>query len=132
MKETVNHPDHYAKGRNPRNEPIRVIHEFSLNFAIGNAVKYLSRAGRKDNANEDLKKAKWYIDWHIENTNEKILFVKVACAGARIEEILDDWQLSDTMRLATKALLEGNLTAASIALAWYLDTIQHGESNGTI
>jgi len=33
-----------------------------MNFCVGNAIKYLWRAGLKNNAIEDLEKAKWYID----------------------------------------------------------------------
>ena len=65
-KEMVNHPDHYAKGR--KYEPIAVIEDWNLNFSLGSAVKYISRAGRKDidKIIEDLSKAKWYINREIE------------------------------------------------------------------
>jgi hypothetical protein len=36
-----------------------------LGFNLGNAIKYISRAGRKDNTLEDLKKAKFYLDYEI-------------------------------------------------------------------
>ena len=53
----VNHPNHYAAGR--KYEPIDVIEDWELGFCLGNAVKYISRAGRKDPSThvEDLKKA---------------------------------------------------------------------------
>jgi hypothetical protein len=35
------------------------------NFCIGNAIKYLWRAGLKGDAVEDLRKAAWYIDREI-------------------------------------------------------------------
>ena len=59
----INHPHHYAAGR--KYEPIDVIEDWNLGFNLGNAVKYLSRAGRKESALEDLKKAAWYIDREI-------------------------------------------------------------------
>lgn len=62
--ETVNHPDHYNK--HPSGvECITIIEWFSLN--IGNAIKYLWRAGIKPTSShiEDLRKAKWYIDREI-------------------------------------------------------------------
>lgn len=62
----INHPSHYAAGR--KYEPIDVIEDWELGFNLGNAVKYLSRAGRKQNALEDLKKAAWYIDREISRT----------------------------------------------------------------
>jgi hypothetical protein len=38
-----------------------------MNFCLGNAVKYIWRAGLKDGHGdvEDLKKARWYIDREI-------------------------------------------------------------------
>ena len=60
----VNNPSHYAEGR--KYEPINVIEDWQLNYRLGNAVKYVSRAGRKQNAVEDLRKAVWYIEREIE------------------------------------------------------------------
>lgn len=37
-----------------------------MNFCLGNAVKYIWRAGLKGEALEDLKKAQWYIAREIE------------------------------------------------------------------
>ena len=64
--EMVNHPAHYAEGR--KYEPIAVIEDWNLNFSLGSAVKYISRAGRKDKDKviEDLQKAVWYINREIE------------------------------------------------------------------
>ena len=59
----VNRPSHYAEGR--KYEPIAVIEDWQLNYRLGNAVKYISRAGRKQDAIEDLKKARWYLDREI-------------------------------------------------------------------
>jgi hypothetical protein len=59
----ISHPAHYAAGR--KYEPIEVIADWELGFALGNAVKYISRAGRKGDAVEDLKKARFYLDWEI-------------------------------------------------------------------
>lgn len=63
--ETINHPSHYAGGR--KYEPIDVIEDWELGFCLGNAVKYISRAGRKnpDAYIEDLRKAIWYIEREI-------------------------------------------------------------------
>lgn len=63
VKEAIDHPDHYAEGR--KYEPIEVIEDWQLGFCLGNALKYISRAGRKTDDIEDLKKAIWYIDRHI-------------------------------------------------------------------
>ena len=37
-----------------------------MNFCLGNAIKYIWRAGLKDDAIQDLKKAEWYIKCEIE------------------------------------------------------------------
>ena len=42
-------------------EPIDLIEAQGLNFNRGNIVKYVSRAGKKENEREDLEKALWYI-----------------------------------------------------------------------
>lgn len=68
MKEHVNHPEHYGGENNPY-EAIKVIEAWKLNFHLGNALKYISRAGKKDNLKQDLEKAIWYIKRYIE-TNE--------------------------------------------------------------
>ena len=62
--ETVNHPAHYGGENNPY-EAIKVIEAWMLNFNLGNAIKYISRVGKKANDLEDLKKAKWYIEREI-------------------------------------------------------------------
>jgi hypothetical protein len=54
----VDHPDHYqGKGI----EAIDVIEAFELNFALGNAIKYILRADKKANKKQDLEKALWYL-----------------------------------------------------------------------
>lgn len=59
MSDPVNHPPHY-KAPNGL-EAIDVIEGFGLGFHRGNAVKYLLRAGRKGDAAQDLRKARWYV-----------------------------------------------------------------------
>lgn len=63
--EAVNHPSHY---RSNGVEVIDVVEAFELNFRLGNAVKYILRAGRKGNRREDLAKARWYLNREIEKT----------------------------------------------------------------
>lgn len=60
----VSHPSHYTAGR--KYEPRKVIADWGLNFNLGNAVKYISRAGRKGDKIEDLRKAILYIEFEIE------------------------------------------------------------------
>lgn len=70
---SVEHPNHYHGADNPY-EAIKVIEAWDLNFRLGNTVKYISRAGRKDpnKTVEDLEKALWYLQREIERIKEKI------------------------------------------------------------
>ena len=58
-KSKVNHPAHYRPGVY---EAINVIEAWTLGFHLGNAVKYIARAGLKGDASEDIEKARWYLD----------------------------------------------------------------------
>ena len=61
-----NVPDHY-KGNKERDwDLIDVIHVQGLNFNRGNVVKYVSRAGKKDDELKDLYKALDYLQREIE------------------------------------------------------------------
>ena len=61
----VNHPPHYRAGGV---ETIDFIEAKDLNYRLGNVVKYVSRAGKKLNADpvQDLEKAAWYLNREIE------------------------------------------------------------------
>lgn len=69
--EMVNHPQHYG-GENNTYEAIKVIEAWSLDFCLGNAVKYISRAGKKDASKEleDLNKAVWYLNRRIKQISK--------------------------------------------------------------
>ena len=63
----VNHPNHYTN--HPSGiECIQITEHMS--FCLGNAVKYIWRADLKNDAIEDLKKARWYIDREIEKRED--------------------------------------------------------------
>lgn len=66
--EFVNHPKHYNSGSI---EVISAIYDWGLDFDLGNAVKYIARAGKKDPEKyvEDLKKAIWYCEHKIKMIN---------------------------------------------------------------
>jgi hypothetical protein len=63
--EKVDHPAHYGGKDNPY-EAIKVIEAWKLGFCLGNAVKYISRAGKKGDACEDLEKAIWYLQREVD------------------------------------------------------------------
>ena len=73
----VNRPSHYTDSNI---EVIDYIEDKKLGFCLGNAIKYISRAGKKkdngrdmiDKEIEDLKKAIWYI-------NRRIFVLKKGC-----------------------------------------------------
>lgn len=63
MTDAVNHPSHYNSHASGI-ECITVTEH--MNFNIGNAVKYLWRAGLKsEDAITDLEKARWYVEREI-------------------------------------------------------------------
>ena len=65
MANKVDHPGYYQGGGI---ETIDIIEAFGLDFCLGNAVKYILRAGKKspETFGEDLKKAVWYLNRAIE------------------------------------------------------------------
>jgi hypothetical protein len=71
MVDNVNNPAHY--NAHPSGvECVTIAEHFTFN--VGNAVKYLWRAGLKGDAIEDLRKAEWYIRREIqrrENTKKE-------------------------------------------------------------
>ena len=66
-KEMVDHPSHYNQGI----ETIEYIESWSMNFNTGNVIKYVTRAGYKNDQLEDLKKAMWYLDREIQRIKNK-------------------------------------------------------------
>jgi hypothetical protein len=88
--EHVDHPPHYGGADDPF-EAIKVIDAWGVSFCLGNALKYIRRAGKKprriettvagadiktyvegtpESPIEDLKKARWYLDHEIERIEE--------------------------------------------------------------
>lgn len=69
MSDPVNNPSHYT-GHPSGVEAITITEHF--NFCLGNAIKYIWRAGMKGDALEDLKKARWYLDREISRHEQSI------------------------------------------------------------
>lgn len=64
LDDKVSHPSHYTYGDIEVVDFIEQVtkdYKPELAFAIGNAIKYISRANRK-NGKEDLDKARWYLN----------------------------------------------------------------------
>ena len=62
----VEHPEYYG-GKENAYEAIKVIEAWQLDFCLGNALKYIARAGKKtgNTTIQDLEKARWYIERRI-------------------------------------------------------------------
>lgn len=69
MEDIVNHPSHYTDGKI---EVIDFIEDKNLNFHRGNAIKYISRAGKKNPEKEieDIQKAIWYLEREIKRLTQ--------------------------------------------------------------
>jgi hypothetical protein len=65
MYDNVEKPKHYNTGKI---EVISAIEDWKLDYHLGNVVKYVARAGKKDPGKtiEDLEKAKWYLSRRID------------------------------------------------------------------
>src|SRR5215469_18149313 len=70
MPDLINHPPHY--GSHPSGVECITISE-CYNFNVGNAIKYLWRAGLKEGVDpvEDLRKAAWYVNREIERLSRE-------------------------------------------------------------
>lgn len=69
MSNAVDHPPHYGGAENVY-ETIKVLRawmtpEQYTGFLLGNAIKYLSRAGKKGSLVQDLEKARWYVTEYV-------------------------------------------------------------------
>ena len=65
QEDVINNPSHYCFGKY---EPVKVIQDWGLGICLGNVIKYIARAGKKDGNStlQDLKKAKKYLEFEIE------------------------------------------------------------------
>ena len=131
--DSVDHPSHYAEGR--KYEPIVVIEAWGLGFNLGNALKYISRAGRKDpeKIEEDLRKAIWYIDRELSKTLfERFMsrisrwFLRRKLKG-RIDpnDVTTDWKLPSYPSFAIVSIYEGSRPYLKSAVILLEDVIDH-------
>lgn len=70
MFDNVERPKHYNTGKI---EVISAIEDWKMDYHLGNVIKYVARAGKKDPAKtiEDLEKARWYLTRKIEQLKEE-------------------------------------------------------------
>lgn len=117
----VNSPAHYNHGQI---EVIDVIEKWQLGFCVGNAVKYLARAGRKRGAtmSVDLAKARWYLAralGHSRLNERPPLAGDPSCA-----EVVADWGLEGVQAAALEAIARGALGVAWSELDGWLRECQ--------
>jgi hypothetical protein len=72
VNDPVNRPSHYTDGKI---EVIEFIEDKKLGFCLGNAIKYIARAGKKnpDKTIEDINKAIWYLNRYIKELEEGLV-----------------------------------------------------------
>lgn len=92
VDQNVQHPIYYGGADDPY-EAIKVIEAWNLGFHLGNTVKYISRAGKKDgnSAAQDLKKALFYLNRKIELLEKQDQVIDVS-----------DAMVNDTVSAGTK------------------------------
>ena len=92
VDQNVQHPIYYGGADDPY-EAIKVIEAWNLGFHLGNTVKYISRAGKKDgkSATQDLKKALFYLNRKIELLEKQDQVIDVS-----------DAMVDDTVSAGTK------------------------------
>jgi len=62
-------PAHYTRGNI---EVWDFIRDQELNYHLGNAIKYICRAGYKESKVDDLKKAIHYLENELEHTSDRV------------------------------------------------------------
>ena len=66
-KNIINHPEHYTKGI----ETIDYIRSWNMDYVRGNIIKYITRFPYKGTPLQDLKKAKWYLEYLIKEKEKE-------------------------------------------------------------
>ena len=124
INDPVNHPAHYTDGCI---EVIDFIEDKNFGFHLGNAIKYISRAGKKDPEKEieDLEKAVWYLQKYIiwKNTEGRKTMLKIRIKYLRdIDPVVaipnGDW--IDLRCAETVKLEEGQYAQIPLGIAMQL------------
>lgn len=115
----IEKPEHYVRGRDY--QPIDVIEAFGLCHHLACAVKYIARAGHKDNYLEDVKKADWYICREL----QRQAYGKKPCNEALTREpiydvikVCKDWNLPGNLSMVLFLIL--NFSYEPRAFDWLL------------
>ena len=126
--EKINHPAHYGGEASPY-EAIKVIEALGMGwgFCVGSALKYLSRAGKKDGetAERDLRKALWYLNRVVDKGHRGVVPLHELVDGREspmnVSAISDAWNVDDTtLRLVIYAIRYGDIAVAAKTLEAHL------------
>lgn len=125
MNDAVNHPAHYTDGKY---EVIEFIENWGLGFHLGNAVKYISRAGKKepDKTIQDLEKAIWYIN-RAQKYGKNTMSV---CNHIWVIEYCNDKKLPDFLKCAMLHLIAGNFKMAVEEIESYINHLRYDSKEG--
>lgn len=117
LNDVVNHPSHYTDGKY---ETIDFIEDQGLGFHLGNAVKYISRCGKKDPDKEieDLQKAKWYIHRSIGHGSN---FATYPRCRIKPEDYCREKHLPEELSSAIRCLCDGSYTMAVHYIDLYIN-----------
>lgn len=116
MSERVNHPSYY--GGDVKYETIKLVVNWDFGFCVGNTLKYIMRAPNKDNYIEDMKKARWYLDYAIKTNEGRWRWLlrwwrKLSCAeNLFVKEALVYWTIDGLRASAIEALYSYDLKVA--------------------
>lgn len=103
IDQNVSHPSHYG-GKDDPYETIKVIDAWGLdkNFCLGNVIKYISRAGKKDGNSllQDLMKAQFYLNYEIEKQRRYDVFKSfiLKCSDPECRKGLKDEDITDVAK----------------------------------
>ena len=129
MSDAVNQPSHYTDGKY---ETIDFIEGWKLNYHLGNAVKYISRAGKKDpkKATEDLRKAIWYLKRYEEKCADHCSNWPLASNGAiGIFDYCRDKKLSPHLTSALTAVMAVGIPEAIQEIETAIWEMERSEEN---
>lgn len=134
--ERVNHPAHYCEGR--RYETIEVIEAWGLGVNLGNALKYVSRAGRKDDAVEDLEKAVWYLNREVSapflrraaSLLSRWILRRKITGRIKPNDVTVDWKQSSNLSFAIVSIHKGSkrhLISAMMLIEYEIEEIREAK-----
>lgn len=121
----IDHPAYYREDTG--HEAIAVIEAWGLGFRLGNAVKYISRAGLKGSRLDDLRKARWYLDREIQameaEADEEAAKAQEAVAASRFRAVRkgDKVGIVDEDGDARWIILRGEANRIADTIRWGLD-----------